>query len=114
MSWKLVIGIEPYVLTDQEKDFYLAAIAHGEEHIQIKRGLFVSPHYQSLAEFNDNNPILNSPTWVELQSLKEKGDDTSVRRKMALEKSINTQFPYEKYVSEWDEANRQSKALVKV
>ena len=113
MSWKLVIGIEQFFLTDQEKEFYVRAVSSGEQHIQIKLGLFVGPKYQSLAELNENNPILNSPTWAELQKLKDKGDDKSVRKKMLLERSINIQFPYDQFIREWDEANRQSRGIVK-
>ena len=112
MSWKLVVGIEKYILTDQEKEFYVHSVAQGDQHIQIKRGLFVSPNYQSLAELNDTNPILNSPTWIEIQELKDKGDDASVRRKMTLEKSINIQFPYEQFSTEWEEVNRQIRDII--
>ena len=103
MSWYLTVGIKEFLLTDQEKEFYLKAVDAGEEHIQIKRGLYVGPNYQSLVEANVDNPILNSPTYIELISLSGQGDNLAVRRKMALEQSIDRQFPYDRYSKEWEE-----------
>lgn len=114
MSWTITVGIDKFMLTDQEKDFYLHAVSSGEKHIQVKKGLFIGANYQSLVQNNTENPILNNPNWIELQQLKGKSDDEAIRRKMKLEHAINVQFPYERYVNEWEEAKHsQSKQIVK-
>lgn len=112
MSWTLTVGIDKFILSDQEKDFYLQSINSGDKHIQIKRGLFVGTNYQSLVQNNTENPIMNNPNWIELQGIKNDGSDEAVRRKMRLEHAINVQFPYEQFVNEWEEIKQvNTKAL---
>lgn len=113
MSWVLTVGIDKFLLSDQEKAFYIHAVAAGEKHIQIRHGLYVGANYQSLVETSEQNPILNSPSYIEWISLKEKSDDASTRRKMALERAIGIQFPYEQFSKEWEETYRTEKAIVK-
>lgn len=112
MSWTLTVGIDKFILTDQEKEFYLQAINAGEKHIQVKRGLFVGTNYQSLVENNTENPILNNPNWIELQSLPR--DDEHMRRIMRLEHAIGVQFPYERFVNEWEEVYRYGETTKKL
>ena len=114
MSWILTVGIDKFILTDQEKDFYVDMVRRGEKHIQIKKDMYVSPNYQSLVETNGQNPILNNPNYTELLSLKDKNDDASVRKKMRLEHTIGIQFPYEQFIREWDEVNRTEKSIQKL
>lgn len=106
MTWTLTIGIDRFILTDQEKDFYLQCVQNGDKHIQIKSGLYVDPNYKSLVENMSTNPILNSPNYMELQNLKSQSGDAVTRRKMQLEHAINVQFPYEHFADEWEEVRR--------
>lgn len=103
MRWTLTIGIDKFIITDEQKKRYVAEIAKGSKLIQLSDKLYVNDNFQSLVE--ETNPILEDSNYKTLLSLRGKNDDISVRHKMALEKSLNALFPYNKYSKEWDQAN---------
>lgn len=47
-TWKLVIGIETFYLTDREKDFYLSSVAKGAKYVQVNDLLMLGANFQSL------------------------------------------------------------------
>lgn len=111
MKWTLTIGIDKFVITDEQKKRYVAEIAKGSKLIQLSDKLYVNDNFQSLVE--DENPILEESNFKTLLELKNKGDDQSVRIKMGLEKALNSKFPYSKYSKDWDEAINIGNKLVK-
>lgn len=111
--WVLTVGIDKYFLTPEEKEFYMEAKAKGAEVVQLRDSLIVSTKFVSLVEETEGNPITSDRQFLEYVGLKSKSDDTSVRRKMVLEKILDTKFPYERYTEEWEEAKRTERGIIK-
>lgn len=57
-------------------------------------------------EENKENKVFSHPFYQEYRRLKSPQSDGEMRRKMYLEKMIDKIFPYEKFASEWEEAQR--------
>ncbi len=46
--WKIIIGIDNYYLSEEDKNFYLNAIAQGQSYVALKNGLILSKNFQSI------------------------------------------------------------------
>ena len=104
--WILTIAgdFTKHKLTDEQRDYYVAACQHGQEVIELSDGRVFSNKMNVLVK--KENAISDDKNYQELQSLEGMGDDVAVRRKIYLEHAINVRFPYDKFSEEWEEAKQ--------
>jgi hypothetical protein len=64
-KWKLTIGIEPFYLTEDQKDFYLKAINNGVKYVQLDDKTFVGNSFQSLVHLDtlEENKKIEKGKW---------------------------------------------------
>lgn len=99
--WLLTItgDFTKYELTDDQRDYYVQSCQNGQELIEFSDGRIFSSKMNSLVR--SENEIENDPMWK--QYIQLGNEDADVRRKMQIEKYLNTRYPYERNVHDWNE-----------